>query len=139
MSILGNTKLCGGIATLLLQRCTMKAFKHGNINRLKLIIILVCVAVAFLLFSSSVIFYWRRRSTKELSAAFPRIGFLSKISYKRLYQATNGFSQSMLIGTGSFGSVYKGILDKEETLVAVKVLNLQQKGASKSFIAECNA
>ena len=45
----------------------------------------------------------------------------------------------MLIGTGSFGSVYKGTLDQEENLVGVKVFNLQQKGASKSFIAECNA
>ena len=45
----------------------------------------------------------------------------------------------MLIGTGSFGSVFKGIRDQEENLVAIKVLNLQQKGASKSFINECNA
>ena len=46
----------------------------------------------------------------------------------------------MLIGTGGFSSVYKGILDQEEAnQVAVKVLNLRQKGASKSFIAECKA
>ncbi|PON56206.1 Tyrosine-protein kinase [Parasponia andersonii] len=45
----------------------------------------------------------------------------------------------MLIGTGSFGSVYKGILDQDENPIAVKVLNLQLKRASKSFIAESNA
>ncbi|XP_024028207.1 probable LRR receptor-like serine/threonine-protein kinase At3g47570 [Morus notabilis] len=45
----------------------------------------------------------------------------------------------MLIGIGSFSSVYKGILDQKENPIAVKVLNLQQKGADKSFIAECNA
>ncbi|KAI4305006.1 hypothetical protein L6164_028398 [Bauhinia variegata] len=55
-----------------------------------------------------------------------------------LLQATAGFSSKNLIGSGSFGSVYKGTLDQEERLVAVKVLNLQ-KGASKSFLAECNA
>ncbi|XP_028094594.1 probable LRR receptor-like serine/threonine-protein kinase At3g47570 [Camellia sinensis] len=40
---------------------------------------------------------------------------------------------------GSFGSVYKGILDHSEKVVAVKVLNLQFRGASKSFVAECEA
>ena len=61
------------------------------------------------------------------------------VTYKELYQATNGFSSNNLIGSGSFGYVYKGALDGNETLVAIKVLNLQQRGASKSFMAECNA
>jgi serine/threonine protein kinase len=43
-----------------------------------------------------------------------------------------------LIGSGSFGSVYNGVLDQEERLVVVKVLNLEKKGAPKSFVAECN-
>ena len=54
-----------------------------------------------------------------------------------LQRATNGFSVNNLIGFGSFGSVYKGILNQEEMLV-VKVLNLQTKGATKSFMVECN-
>ena len=61
------------------------------------------------------------------------------VTYKEPYEATNGFSSNNLIGSGSFGSVYKGALDGNETLVAIKVLNLQQRGASKSFMAECNA
>ena len=55
-----------------------------------------------------------------------------------LHQATNGFSLNNLIGSGSFGSVYKGVLEQHERLVAIKVLNLQTKGAPKSFMAECN-
>ncbi|GFS40355.1 EF-TU receptor [Actinidia rufa] len=35
------------------------------------------------------------------------------------------------------GSVYKGTVDQGRIVVAVKVLNLQFHGASKSFIAEC--
>ena len=62
---------------------------------------------------------------------------LPTISYKVLQRATNGFSVNNLIGFGSFGSVYKGILNQEEMLV-VKVLNLQTKGATKSFMVECN-
>uniref|UniRef100_A0A2N9G6U5 non-specific serine/threonine protein kinase n=1 Tax=Fagus sylvatica TaxID=28930 RepID=A0A2N9G6U5_FAGSY len=52
--------------------------------------------------------------------------------------SSSGFSLNNLIGSGSFGSVYKGVLDQEERLVAVKVLNLEKKGAPKSFVAECN-
>ncbi|CAN6556692.1 unnamed protein product [Malus baccata var. baccata] len=40
-----------------------------------------------------------------------------------------------------FGCVYKGVLDDDdkEQIVAVKVFNLLRLGASKSFIAECEA
>ena len=52
-----------------------------------------------------------------------------------LHQATNGFPLNNLIGFGSFGSVYKGVLEQHKKLVVVKVLNLQMKGAPKSFMA----
>ncbi|KAB2626920.1 LRR receptor-like serine/threonine-protein kinase [Pyrus ussuriensis x Pyrus communis] len=61
-----------------------------------------------------------------------------RLSYRSLLNATNGFSISNLIGMGSFGSVYKGVLEQGET-VAIKVINLVHRGASKSFIAECEA
>eukprot|EP00268_Persea_americana_P064996 TRINITY_DN8612_c0_g2_i1.p2 TRINITY_DN8612_c0_g2~~TRINITY_DN8612_c0_g2_i1.p2 ORF type:complete len:207 (-),score=41.10 TRINITY_DN8612_c0_g2_i1:124-744(-) len=60
-----------------------------------------------------------------------------KLSYRELCIATNEFSSDNLIGVGSLGSVYKGILNKDEKVVAVKVLNLENRGALKSIVAEC--
>ncbi|KAL4637521.1 hypothetical protein ACB092_03G082500 [Castanea dentata] len=60
-----------------------------------------------------------------------------RITYLELEQATNGFNDSNLVGEGSFGSVYKGILS-DETSVAVKVFNLNIEGRFKSFETECD-
>ena len=60
------------------------------------------------------------------------------VSYQSLLNATSGFSSANLIGKGS-GSVYKGTLDQGRHMVAVKVLNLSHRGASKSFMAKCGA
>lgn len=43
-----------------------------------------------------------------------------------------------MIGTSGYGSVYKGILE-DGTIVAIKVFNLERRGAAKSFLAECEA
>ncbi|KAM7462648.1 hypothetical protein LguiA_030769 [Lonicera macranthoides] len=68
-----------------------------------------------------------------------RLALNTNLSYEDLLKATDGFSSTNLIGVGSFGYVYKGILDRQDKMVAVKVLNLQQQGAWKSFTAECKA
>ncbi|CAL5423541.1 unnamed protein product [Camellia sinensis] len=82
-------------------------------------------------------------STLGKTTKVPPLRFLGKsyvkLSYQSLLKATDGFSPANMIGMGSFGSVYKGILDHSEKVVAVKVLNLQFRGASKSFVAECEA
>ncbi|XP_048447669.1 probable LRR receptor-like serine/threonine-protein kinase At3g47570 [Pyrus x bretschneideri] len=58
---------------------------------------------------------------------------------KSLLKATDGFSSVNLIGMGSFGSVYEGVLEQGETTIAVKVLNLVRLRAYKSFISKCEA
>ncbi|PQP95022.1 putative LRR receptor-like serine/threonine-protein kinase [Prunus yedoensis var. nudiflora] len=79
------------------------------------------------------------KSRDRLVTSHSYTDWKSGVSYSQLVQATDGFSVDNLIGSGSFGSVYKGVLPSDGTVVAVKVLNLQQEGASKSFIGECKA
>jgi serine/threonine protein kinase len=57
-----------------------------------------------------------------------------KVSYNDLGQATSNFSESNLVGRGSYGTVYRGKLNESKMEMAVKVFNLQMGGAEKSFL-----
>ncbi|XP_040936577.1 probable LRR receptor-like serine/threonine-protein kinase At3g47570 isoform X2 [Gossypium hirsutum] len=59
------------------------------------------------------------------------------ILYQEIELATDGFSESNLLGTGSYGSVYKGTM-KEEKNVAIKVFNLNLERGLRSFQVESN-
>ncbi|XP_043694405.1 probable LRR receptor-like serine/threonine-protein kinase At3g47570 [Telopea speciosissima] len=136
----GNDKLCGGIAELHLPACTNHgSTKREKSNALKIVLMIIGVAFGFLLMSSFLTLYWIRRSNSKPPST-PLIGERSlNLSYKDLFQTTGGFSSANFIGSGSFGSVYKGIINQDETIVAVKVLNLQNSRLYKSFTAECKA
>ncbi|XP_066343321.1 L-type lectin-domain containing receptor kinase SIT2-like [Miscanthus floridulus] len=59
-----------------------------------------------------------------------------RFSYKELYHATKGFKNKMLLGTGGFGRVYKGVLPKAKLEIAVKRVSHDSKQGMKEFIAE---
>ncbi|KOM26524.1 hypothetical protein LR48_Vigan284s001000 [Vigna angularis] len=137
--VTGNSKLCGGISKLHLPLCPVKATKQAKHHSLRLIAIIVSVVASLLILLVIVTIYWMRKRSNKPSLDSPTTDQLTKVSYQSLYNGTNGFSTSNLIGSGSFSSVYKGTLEQEDKIVAIKVLNLQKKGADKSFIVECNA
>ncbi|XP_059451248.1 probable LRR receptor-like serine/threonine-protein kinase At3g47570 [Corylus avellana] len=138
ISIFGNDKLCGGIPELLLPKCYTKSprsfVKHLALKVVILLILVLALLCFFL--TCCMVKKWRKRPLATSSLKDWR---LASISYAELHASTNGFSVDNLIGSGSFGSVYKGVLSSNGAIVAVKVLNLQLRGASKSFINECNA
>nr|XP_043618791.1 receptor kinase-like protein Xa21 [Erigeron canadensis] len=140
--IKGNNRLCGGIPELLLPKCSPNHSK--GTKRLSLSVILVISVVPVLFCAAAVLvylFYWRKMKDRDADDTSHNIDEMPpvKVSYKKLYNATGGFSPNNVIGKGSFASVYRGNLDLDGGIVAVKVLNLCQKGGSKSFISECKA
>ncbi|CAK8532377.1 unnamed protein product [Lathyrus sativus] len=139
VAIIGNEKLCGGISQLHLPPCPLKGKIQAQHHKIKLIAVIISVISFLLILSLIITIYWMRRRYQKRSSDSPTIDQLAMVSYQDLHQGTNGFSTENLIGSGSFGSVYKGNIVSEDNFVAVKVLNLQKKGAHKSFIVECNA
>ncbi|KAH9672846.1 putative LRR receptor-like serine/threonine-protein kinase [Citrus sinensis] len=135
VSIVGNDKLCGGIQELHLSECSRKnPRKHLPVG----VVIPVTIAViSVIVFLTSLVIYCMVKPSRRQSPPPPHER-QSGISYSDISKSTDNFSKENLIGTGSFGSVYKGTLG-DRTIVAIKVLKLQQQGAVKSFVDECNA
>ncbi|GKB46071.1 kinase-like domain-containing protein [Tanacetum coccineum] len=138
-SVSGNNRLCGGLVKLKLPKCKERG-RHKI--RFPFFILVIVSAPTLLVVLGCVYLLCKKKhnsqpsqSSRHLSAA----GFL-KVSYSELLKATDGFSAKNLIGEGGFSSVYKGNLDSDDgKFVAVKVLHLQNQGAHKSFVAECEA
>ncbi|GAB2213038.1 hypothetical protein Drorol1_Dr00021053 [Drosera rotundifolia] len=141
----GNHGLCGGIVELRLPKCTLKEARPRSMNHRKLIMIISATCGAIGTASALLLIpYVKKKSRKNLTSAeapLPQEQFL-KMSYEMLLKATDGFLPANLIGMGYFGSVYKGIItisDATEVPIAVKVLDLQRRGSTKSFVTECEA
>jgi Leucine-rich repeat (LRR) protein len=138
-SIVGNSQLCGGIPKMQLPKCNFKESTKTKLTlTMKLIISIVCGLLGVIVVLSFLFVCWLRRKRKEPTLSSSG-NLLLNMSYQSLLKATDGFSYANLLGVGSFGSVYKGIIDEGKTTIAVKVLNLWHHGASKSFFAECEA
>ncbi|CAI0415996.1 unnamed protein product [Linum tenue] len=138
VSITGNNKLCGGIAELHLPACQFNQ-PGRRLSRKWKILISTISSLLFVSFTATCLLLClmrkRRKEHVDSSTSDPPL----QPSYQRLHKATNGFSSANLIGIGSFGSVYKGVMDENGATVAIKVFKLERRGASKSFIAECEA
>ncbi|KAJ4959440.1 hypothetical protein NE237_026551 [Protea cynaroides] len=139
-TFLGNIHLCGSV--LRLHICQKKRhwihshkflIMFGTIaSASAFLAIIICViglrCTKGMLFSGKEEAF--SHSTPALKSNFPRL------TYRELSEATRGFDQEGLIGSGSYGLVYKGVLG-DGTVVAIKVLKLQTGNSTKSFSREC--
>ncbi|XBI62934.1 hypothetical protein VPH35_043446 [Triticum aestivum] len=136
----GNYGLCGGIPQFNSHTCsnhTPKKWSHKLVMLISVGSAVFCIIlVLFALFARRKL---RTKFTKTRQVPSLHSGQHMRVTYAELVRATSGFASESLVGRGSFGSVYKGTMmnGDQEVIVAVKVLNLQQRGASQSFVAEC--
>ncbi|KAI5434141.1 hypothetical protein KIW84_021125, partial [Lathyrus oleraceus] len=139
ISLIGNKNLCGGIPQLKLPRCVGDSSKTQKQSLKRKLIIISVIGGVLISFVAFITVHFLTRKSKKLPSSPSLQNRALRVTYGELHEATNGFSLSNLVGTGSFGSVFKGYLPNFERPIAVKVLNLETRGAAKSFVAECNA
>ncbi|KAL8162303.1 hypothetical protein V2J09_013792 [Rumex salicifolius] len=138
----GNNRLCGGIPQFHLPKCRSSHDRKSTRLSLKLKVVIATVAglviVGLLLCVFGIV--WKLRQTNErvmvAQLDHPAVQF---VSFGDIHRATYGFSKENMIGIGSFGEVYRGVVHEGGEVVAIKVLKLDRLGATKSFVAECEA
>ncbi|PQP96462.1 putative LRR receptor-like serine/threonine-protein kinase [Prunus yedoensis var. nudiflora] len=138
-SFISNGALCGA-AGLHVPQCKNSTHKPNSrkASSPNLKYLIPGIISAILLVASAAMFILHRKRKVEVATETTLLPQLiwRRVSRLELPRATNGFQESNLIGTGGFGSVYKGRIS-DGIDVAVKVLNLQLEGAFKSFDSEC--
>ncbi|PHT54319.1 hypothetical protein CQW23_08781 [Capsicum baccatum] len=137
-SFLGNNGLCGmHILEILVCPVTNPAQQSKSKELvLKIVIPTVTSSLLILLLVSTWIMKRKKKGTSKDVEYVPEIKTHQLISYHEIQRATSNFDGSNLIGAGSSGSVYKGTLSIG-TVVAIKVLDLENEQVCKRFDTEC--
>eukprot|EP01018_Ginkgo_biloba_P027260 Gb_16482 [translate_table: standard] len=136
-SFMGNPGLCG--QWLNMPPCsTPSRTKQRDHVLVKEIVIPIVSIICFILCISLVSRFLCSRCSQKSKNSLTLNVEHPKISHRELIDATNGFNEANLLGVGSFGAVYKAIF-RDGRMAAVKVLNLQNEEAHKSFSTECKA
>ncbi|CAM0943863.1 unnamed protein product [Alopecurus aequalis] len=134
-SLIGNAELCGA-PRLGFPACL--DISHSS-NRHLLQFLLPTVTLAFGAIAIYIYLWFEKKLKKgdDKASVDPNdtIGH-QIVSYHELVRATNNFSEDNILGSGSFGKVFKGQLSSG-LVVAIKVLDMQLEQAIRSFDAEC--
>ncbi|PPR84446.1 hypothetical protein GOBAR_AA36262 [Gossypium barbadense] len=126
-AIFGNA-ISGIVPVALFNLSNIRAFDIGTNKIQGVTLVFICLLVL-----------WFRKKKEQKPTTTCAEHSLLQLSYQSILRATSGFCMENLVGSGSFGSVYKGILEESGVAIAVKVLNLLNHRASKSFFTECEA
>ncbi|KAK5834035.1 hypothetical protein PVK06_017906 [Gossypium arboreum] len=139
-SFMKNSALCGPPRLLVppckndirknSQMAILHALRYG-LPTIGIVIVLIVLTIMYRRYQS-------RSTTLPIKDDLLSLKTLRRISHVELSRATNGFEESNMLGSGSFGYVYKGRLS-DGMEVAIKVFNLQTEEAFRSFDIECDA
>ncbi|XP_073391290.1 L-type lectin-domain containing receptor kinase IX.1 isoform X2 [Physcomitrium patens] len=112
-------------------------------------LILICsiTFAAFLVSTAVAIFFCRYTRRKFLSnvssegkaVTLEHLKGPRTFTYKELRKATRNFDETMILGSGGSGAVYKGILSPSGIVIAVKRPRHKSGSGEKAFVAEASS
>ncbi|KAK4596286.1 hypothetical protein RGQ29_014362 [Quercus rubra] len=147
-SLQGNSRLCAfdhdAAEKLRVNTCITKKKSNSHlVLKVTIPISAIIVLVSALCLVWALITKKKSKIRNNGTSSSVVRGLPPRLSYSEIHLGTNGFAIENLLGKGAFGSVYRAVFSTGEngtqTTVAVKVLDLTQSKASKSFDAECEA
>ncbi|XP_030958684.1 receptor kinase-like protein Xa21 [Quercus lobata] len=147
-SLQGNSRLCAfdhdAAEKLRVNTCVTKKKSNSHlVLKVTIPISAIIVLVCALCLVWALITKKKSKIINNGTSSSVVKGLPPRLSYSEIQLGTNGFATENLLGKGAFGSVYRAVFSSSEngtqTTVAVKVLDLTQSKASKSFDAECEA
>ncbi|XP_031130292.1 LRR receptor-like serine/threonine-protein kinase FLS2 [Ipomoea triloba] len=137
LSFLSNEALCGD-ARFGVPPCHKSVVQRSKAKRiLRYILMALGITSLILALVGGVVLitFWRKKKLSK-NEELLRVKEVERVSYYTLLHATDGYNERNVIGAGSFGTVYRGILE-DGTVLAIKVFNVQLEDAFESFIVEC--
>ncbi|KAL3844304.1 hypothetical protein ACJIZ3_001707 [Penstemon smallii] len=130
-----------------LYRLPKESLNHGvSENKSRKVLEIVIPTIVLLSVAAMIAFVSFQRSQKARLRRRHDIETLTKnaanapkfYTYKQLSRATSNFSKVNFLGTGGFGSVYKGVLSSSDfpTTIAVKKINATSSQGEREYLAE---
>ncbi|KAL2503504.1 LRR receptor-like serine/threonine-protein kinase FLS2 [Abeliophyllum distichum] len=137
-SFMQNDGLCGA-DRLRVPPCKTQTVQISRSKHVFRLLKYVVAPILSVILGAAIIFLLIRRQKLSKKPPHTEISLGAewrRVSYQELVQATDDFSEINVLGSGSFGSVFKGTFS-DGLFVAVKVFNSQLERAIKSFEVEC--
>ncbi|KAG7549121.1 Legume lectin domain [Arabidopsis thaliana x Arabidopsis arenosa] len=112
-----------------------KAKKEGlNSQVIVMIVSLSAVMLVMLVLLFFFVMYKKRLGQEETLEDW-EIDHPRRLRYRDLYVATDGFKKTGIIGTGGFGTVFKGKLPNSDPIAVKKIIPSSRQGV-REFVAE---